>query len=428
MRDYLAINGGRRLSGEVRVSGAKNSALPLLMATLLSSGRCRIENVPDLDDIEITLKLLRAFGAEITHQGSVVTVYAPTISRNDAPHGLTKAMRASFWVLGPILARTGEARVALPGGDAIGTRPVDLHLQGLVRLGAEVRFQNGVVVATAPAGLRGGTIELAFPSVGATHQLLMTAALIPDETIISGAAREPEVVELCEFLSGMGAEIEGAGTARLKVRGQAQLAGADISVIGDRIEAATYLVSAVMTHGEVVVTGISARELAGVLNVLSEMGAEIEEGEGRIRISCIEHRAVSFRTEPFPGVATDAQPLLMAAMTNAKGESQIEETIFENRFGHAREYRKFGADISLSGRVATIKGCSNLVGATVEAGDIRAAAGLVLMGLASQGESRVFEIHHLDRGYERMVDKLRGLGADVMRVPAFDGEEIVLGC
>jgi UDP-N-acetylglucosamine 1-carboxyvinyltransferase len=256
----------------------------------------------------------------------------------------------------------------------------------------------------------------------------MTAALIPDETVISGAAREPEVVELCEFLSGMGAEIEGAGSPRVKVRGRAELGSAKISVIGDRIEAATYLSAAVMTAGSVVVEGISAKELSGVLAVLSEMGAKVEATDSQIRISSSEHRAVSFRTEPFPGVATDAQPLLMAAMTNARGECQIEETIFENRFGHAREYRKFGADIALSGRVATVRGVNTLTGASAEAGDIRAAAGLVLMGLVSAGESRVFEIHHLDRGYERMVEKLKGLGAKVVRVPAFDGEEIVLGC
>jgi len=428
VREYLSVKGGKRLCGVVEVSGAKNSALPLLMATLLSSGECVVTNVPDLDDIEVTIKLLRSLGAEVSRQGSTVKVKATKLSKSEAPHGLVKAMRASFWVLGPILARCGTASVALPGGDAIGTRPVDLHLQGLVRLGADIRFQNGVVIASAPGGLRGGQIDLSFPSVGATHQLLMTAALIPEETILSGVAREPEVVELCEFLSGMGAEIEGAGTARISIRGKKELGPASISVIGDRIEAATYLCAGMMTHGDLTVQGISSNELAGVVNLLQSMGAQVTSDESSIRIICDAHKAVSFSTAPFPGVATDAQPLLLAAMTNAEGEGAVTETIFENRFGHALEYKKFGADITIDRRVASVVGVKSLGGASADAGDIRAAAGLVLMGLVSEGESRIFEIHHLDRGYERMVEKLRALGGDVVRVPAFDGEEIVLGC
>lgn len=398
------------------------------MATLLSSGECKIENVPDLDDIEVTLKLLRSFGAVVSHTGSTVRVKTEKISRHDAPHGLVKAMRASFWVLGPVLARAGSAQIALPGGDAIGSRPVDLHLQGLARLGADIRFQNGVVIATAPGGLRGRAIDLAFPSVGATHQLLMTASLIPEETILTGVAREPEVIELAQFLSSMGATIEGAGTERIRIIGREELGSAEISVIGDRIEAATYLCAAAMTGGAIHVQGISKFELAAVIDVLTQMNCSIGGDSSGVICRSDKPSCVSFSTAPFPGVATDSQPLLMAAMTNAAGECAITETVFENRFGHALEYRKFGADIQIKGKTAHIKGVKHLRGASADAGDIRAAAGLVLMGLASEGETRVFEIHHLDRGYERMVEKLGNLGAEIMRVPAFDGEELVLGC
>jgi len=337
-------------------------------------------------------------------------------------------MRASFWVLGPVLARTGHARVSLPGGDAIGQRPVDLHLNGLHRMGADIRFQNGSVFASAPGGLSGANIELDFPSVGATHQLLMTASLVEGETIIAGAAREPEIVEVAQFLTLMGAEIEGAGSSRIVVRGKKELAGGKISVLGDRIEAATYLTAAAMTHGHVSVSGIEPVALSGVLEIFQQMGCRVEISNGVISLSADSHKGVVFETAPFPGVATDTQPMLLAAMTNADGEGQVTETIFENRFGHAHEFKKFGADISIAGRVCKVRGVKDLVGAVVDAGDIRAAAALVLMGLISKGESQIYEIHHLDRGYERMVDKFRALGAEVKRVPAFDGLESVIGC
>ncbi len=428
MREYLSVVGGRRLEGEVAVSGAKNSALPLLIATLLSSGECEIQNVPELDDIDATVKLLRAFGAVVQRTGSTVKINAPKLTTSDAPHHLTKVMRASFWVLGPVLARTGQARVSLPGGDAIGKRPVDLHLQGLHRMGADIRFQNGSVIASAPGGLSGAVIDLDFPSVGATHQLLMTAALVEGESVISGAAREPEIVEVASFLSSMGAEIEGAGTPRIVVRGKRELEGAKISVIGDRIEAATYLAAGAMTHGSVVVKGIDSSALSGVLDIFRAMGCSVTVGEDEIALKADSHRGVSFETAPFPGVATDTQPMLLAAMTNAEGSAEVTETIFENRFGHALEFKKFGAKVAISGRTASVRGVKDLAGAQAEAGDIRAAAALVLMALVSKGESQIFEIHHLDRGYARMVEKFRALGADIKRVPAFDGHEQVVGC
>jgi UDP-N-acetylglucosamine 1-carboxyvinyltransferase len=428
MREYVSVFGGKSLNGEVKVSGAKNSALPLLIATLLSSSECEVSNVPDLDDIDVTLRLLKAFGAEVQRSGSTVKVNAKNITTSEAPHSLIKAMRASFWVLGPVLARTGQARVSLPGGDAIGQRPVDLHLNGLHRMGADIRFQNGSVIASAPGGLTGAMIDLDFPSVGATHQLIMTAALTEGETVISGAAREPEIVEVAQFLQSMGAEIEGAGTPRVVIRGKKVLGGGKISVIGDRIEAATYLAAGAMTHGTVTVSGIDKSCLSGVLQIFEKMGCQLSYSENGITLSSNSHQAINFDTAPFPGVATDTQPMLLAAMTNAEGEAKVTETIFENRFGHAVEFKKFGANISISGRCATVKGVSNLHGAIADAGDIRAAAALVLMGLVSEGESQIYEIHHLDRGYERMVEKFRALGAEIRRVPAFDGQEHVIGC
>ena len=428
MREYLSVTGGHSLVGEVRVSGAKNSALPLLIATLLSNQECEIANIPDLDDIDATVRLLKSFGAEVVRVGSTVKINAKNIITSEAPHSLTKVMRASFWVLGPVLARTGHARVSLPGGDAIGQRPVDLHLNGLHRMGADIRFQNGSVIASAPGGLNGANITLDFPSVGATHQLLMTAALVEEETIISGAAREPEIVEVAQFLSLMGAEIEGAGTPRIVVRGKKKLGAAKISVLGDRIEAATYLAAAAMTHGQVTVSGIEAQALSGVLDIFKQMGCQLDLSDGQIKLSADSHKGVVFQTAPFPGVATDTQPMLLAAMTNAEGQGEVTETIFENRFGHAHEFKKFGADLLISGRVCQVRGVQKLKGAVVEAGDIRAAAALVLMGLVSQGESQIYEIHHLDRGYERMVEKFRALGAQLKRVPAFDGTESVIGC
>lgn len=429
MLEYLSIFGGQRLEGSVRVSGAKNSALPLLIATLLSSEWCELTNVPDLEDIGVTVRLLESLGAEVEHHGSRVRVRARRITAAEAPYGLVKALRASFWVLGPLVARHRSARVALPGGDAIGSRPVDLHLKGLVKLGVDIRMKHGTVIATAPGRLTPATIVLDFPSVGATHQLMMTAALVPGETIIDGAAREPEIVEVADLLTRMGAEVEGAGTARIAVRGREQLGPAIQEVRGDRIEAATYLAAGAITGGRVTVKGISREKLGAVDRVFEEMGCVLISGDNSITISA-EHRlrGASFATAPYPGVATDVQPILMAATTRAHGQSTIEETIFDNRFSHVAEFRRLGADIRIEGRVARIEGVPSLSGAPVEATDIRAAAGLVLMGLTADGETQVNDIHHLDRGYDGLVDKLRGLGANINRVPVYEEKELVFGC
>ena len=433
MLDHLTIQGGHRLQGSTRVSGAKNAALPLLFATLLTEEECRLTNIPDLEDIAVTLRLLRSLGAEASFEandeGNCAQVRAQHLTSSEAPYGLVKALRASFWALGPLLARGGEARVALPGGDAIGTRPVDLHLKGLTKLGADFRMNHGVVIAHVPGKLHGAKLNLDFPSVGATHNLMMTAALIADETIIDGAAREPEVVALADFLRSMGAEIDGAGTSTIQVRGREQLGGAHIEVLGDRIEAATYLIAGAVTGGEVEVSGIQPEAVRETLHVLEQAGCSISKNESSVQLTQNGRlQATSFETAPHPGLATDVQPLLMAAMCGADGRSVIVERVFDNRFTHVAEYRRFGASIDIDGRVATIQGEAELSGAPVDGLDIRAAAGMVLMGLMAEGQTQVHELHHLDRGYESLVHKLKALGADVARVSGYQQTELVLGC
>lgn len=429
MPEVLCINGGKKLSGTVRVSGAKNSALPLLFSTLLSAEPCELRNVPDLEDITVTLRLLRSLGARASYDEGTVRVHTERVRATLAPYGLVKALRASFWVLGPLLARAGEAQVSLPGGDAIGTRPVDLHLKGLARMGAEIRMQHGVVVATAPGGLRGAKIDLAFPSVGATHNLMMAAALSKGETILAGAAREPEVCELAQFLNEMGAEIEGAGSERIRIIGKRELGAATHAVLGDRIEAATYLLAGAVSGGAVSVTGIQAAALGSSLALLERMGCAVEGEDAGVSLSTVGRlKAADFETEPYPGLATDVQPLFMAALCGADGESVIQENVFENRFGHVAEYRRFGADIAIDGRTAIVRGTPVLSAAPVEAGDIRAAAGLVLMGLVADGVTQIRELHHLDRGYDGLLSKIRDLGGDVSRVPSFESKEVIFGC
>lgn len=429
MLEYISVTGGACLNGTVRVSGAKNAALPLLFATLLTGEPCTLSNVPDLEDISVTLRLLESLGAESRFSDNHVHISVPTITCTEAPYSLVKRLRASFWVLGPLLARAGEARVSLPGGDAIGTRPVDLHLKGLMRMGAQIRMHHGSVIARAPGGLQPAHIVLDYPSVGATHNLLMAAAGVQGTTTIDGAAREPEVIALAEFLISMGADIQGHGTSCIHITGCKTLQGARIGVLGDRIEAATYVLSAAVTKGRVRVVGINPSMLDATIDILRQAGAKIEcLDDGVFVIGPERLNAISFETGPFPCLATDVQPLLMAAMTKAYGTSAIRETVFENRFGHIGEYRRLGADITLSGRVASVCGKEFLSAAPVEATDIRAAAGLVLMGLMADGETSIHDIFHLDRGYDGMVKKLQSLGANIRRVPIVETQELVFGC
>lgn len=429
MLDQLVILGGAVLEGTVKVSGAKNSALPILFSTLLSGEECRLTNIPCLEDISVTVRLLESLGARVSYAGNTVIVQADKLTSSEAPYRFVKALRASFWLLGPLIARTGSARVSLPGGDAIGSRPVDLHLRGLMALGADVRLKNGVVYGSAPMGLLPAKIAFSYPSVGATHQLMMTCALVPGESVIEGAACEPEVVELAQVLSAMGAEIVGAGTSTIRINGRERLHGIDHEIEGDRIEAATFLCATAATGGRVTVRGISREKLSGVVDVLEAAGCSILSGDNCVTLTAATRlRPVEFATNPFPGVATDAQPLLMAALTRAEGSSRLEETVFENRFGHVAEFRRFGAQISLDGRIAMIHGVDQLSGAPVDASDIRAGAGLVIMGLAATGRTEINEVMHLDRGYEQFVEKLRGLGAQVSRVPIHEAREVTFGC
>ncbi|MFN8389725.1 MAG: UDP-N-acetylglucosamine 1-carboxyvinyltransferase [Bdellovibrionota bacterium] len=429
MLDQLHVLGGARLEGSVRVSGAKNAALPILMSTLLTAEPCVLHNVPDLEDTSVTERLLRSLGADMRYENGTVRIQTKQIVSSEAPYRFVKALRSSFWLLGPLIARHGSARVSLPGGDAIGSRPVDLHLRGLVAMGADIRLRNGVVFGSAPGGLHPQTIRLDYQSVGATHQLMMTAALVRGTTVIEGAACEPEVVELAEVLTRMGAHIEGAGTPRLEIQGRESLGGMEYEIEGDRIEAATFLIAGAVTGGKVTARGIDREKLRGVIEVLEATGCTVISAENSVTLSAPERlRACSFATNPYPGVATDVQPLLMAALTRADGVSVVEETVFDNRFGHVAEFRRFGADIHLDGRTATIRGVPTLSGAPVESSDIRAGAGLVLMGLAADGVTEVGEVHHLDRGYEHFVDKLTGLGARISRVPLFEAKELTVGC
>ncbi len=431
MVDIVCIEGQKHipLSGEVTVGGAKNASLPLLFSTLLTAQKCILSNIPDLEDILVTLKILKAFGAEYSYKDGVIDITTKKIISTTAPYGLVKSLRASFWLMGPLLARAGSAAVSLPGGDAIGTRPVDLHLKALSEFGAEFRMEHGVVYGTTPGGLRPADITLPFPSVGATHNALMTATLIPGKSVLRGVAKEPEVVDLAKFLNSLGADIQGAGTDEIYINGKKELGSATHSVIGDRIEAATYLLAGAMTAGEIVLKGIDQDSIRSTLHLLKEMGCEITNHENYIVLQGPEKlKAINFSTAPFPGVATDVQPLFLAALTIAEGVSEIKETVFESRFGHVAEYRRFGADISVDGRTAIVKGKSELSSAPVEAHDIRAAAGLVLLGLVADGTTQVREIHHLDRGYEKMESKLRNLGAKISRIPSVDFREIVFGC
>ncbi len=429
MLDHLIIMGGSKLEGSLKISGAKNSSLPILKACLLTSCPCVITNVPDLEDITITLKLLESLGCKTNYHGNTVEIEAANITSSEAPYRFVKSLRSSFWVLGPLIARTGNARVAFPGGDAIGSRPVDLHLRGLAQFGADIHLSHGVVYGSAPGGLKPKKIKLDFPSVGATHQIMMTAALIEGTSVITGAACEPEIVELAHFLSTLGAEIEGAGTENIVITGKKELGKGNYEIQGDRIEAATFLIAAAATGGKVTIKGIEREKLAGVIEVLEQSGCLIISSGQSISLSAPEKLiATSFATAPYPGVATDVQPLLLAALTKAEGVSVIEETIFENRFGHVAEYRRLGANINLSSNIATVHGVKELSSAPVEGMDIRAAAGLVIMGLMANGVTKVSGIHHLDRGYGSFVDKMKSIGAQISRVPVFEHKEIVVGC
>ena len=417
--DKLSIRGGRRLAGEVVISGAKNAALPELCAALLTAEPVLLSNVPRLRDVTTMLRLLRTMGlradASGDHEASV-SLDARSIAHREAAYDLVKTMRASILVLGPLLARFGEARVSLPGGCAIGTRPVDQHIKGLQALGAEITVEHGYIVARAER-LKGARITTDMVTVTGTENLLMAASLAEGETVLENAAREPEVEDLAEMLIAMGARIEGQGTSRIRVEGVRELHGTAHRIVADRIEAGTFLCAVAATGGDVTLRGARADHLEAVIEKLREAGATIESGDGWIRVRAdARPRAVGFRTCEYPGFPTDMQAQFMALDCIAEGTASIAETIFENRFMHVPELLRLGARIEVDGRMAVVEGVEQLSGATVMATDLRASAGLVIAGLVADGETVVDRIYHLDRGYDRMEAKLAAVGADVSRV------------
>ena len=415
--DRFVVQGGARLEGEVAVSGAKNSALPALAACLLTSEPVTLRRIPDVRDTRTMMKLLRHNGAAVETGGGVVRVTAGAIQTPEAPYEIVKTMRASSLVLGPLVARTGRARVSLPGGCAIGARPINLHTSGLERLGARIRQEHGYIVAEAPEGLKGGVVYFDRITVTGTEDLLMAAVLAEGETILKNAAREPEVADLAALLNKMGARIQGAGTSTIRVQGVRELHGADHAIIPDRIEAGTFLIAGAITGGDVTVTRCVPEHVSALVAKLQQAGLEIDEtGPDALRVRPRTRlRSVDVTTEEYPGFATDLQAQYMALMTQAEGISIITETIFENRFMHALELSRMGANIRIEGRQAIVAGPSQLTGAAVIASDLRASASLVLAGLVARGETVVDRIYHIERGYENIEEKLARLGARIRR-------------
>jgi len=426
--DRIRIVGGNKLTGTIPISGAKNAALPLMIASLLTRETLTLDNVPHLADVEQLIRILGNHGVDYSVNGrrpGEAETYSRTIHftagdivSTTAPYELVSKMRASFWVIGPLLARMGEARVSLPGGCAIGTRPVDLFIDGLRALGAQIEIENGYVLAKAPRGLIGNRFVFPKVSVGATHVLMMAATLARGETVLENAAREPEIVNLADCLNAMGARISGAGTARIVIEGVDSLSGATHAVIPDRIETGTYAMAVAMTGGDVILEHARADLLDDALEVLRRTGANITTVNSGIRVQRNGGgiQPVDITTEPFPGFPTDLQAQFMGLMTMAEGKSRITETIFENRFMHVQELARLGAKISLAGQTAIVEGVARLKGAPVMATDLRASVSLVIAGLAAEGETVVNRVYHLDRGFERLEAKLSGCGATVERL------------
>ncbi|PCJ61411.1 MAG: UDP-N-acetylglucosamine 1-carboxyvinyltransferase [Rhodospirillaceae bacterium] len=425
--DRIRICGGNRLVGRVAIGGAKNAALPLMAASLLTDAQITLSNLPHLADIATLANLLARHGVAIGmvgdeanegHAGRVLGLQAKEISNTTASYDLVRKMRASILVLGPLLAREGNAVVSLPGGCAIGTRPVDLHLKGLQQLGATIDLREGYIHAQVRAGLRGAKIVFPFVSVGATENLLMAAVLAKGESELANASREPEVVDLANCLSAMGAKIEGAGSDTIRIQGVDRLHGASHKIVPDRIETGTYAMAAAITGGDLVLEGVCREHIRALVEVLTEAGVTLEDVPGGLRVSRQRAalRGVDVMTEPFPGFPTDMQAQMMALMSVSEGAAMITETIFENRFMHVPELNRMGADITVHGASAMVRGVKRLVGAEVMATDLRASVSLVLAGLVAEGETIVHRVYHLDRGYERLEEKLAACGAEIERL------------
>lgn len=426
--DRIRIVGGKQLNGTIPISGAKNAALPLMIASLLTDQTLILDNVPRLADVAQLQRILGNHGVDIMaagkrsgdheYQGQTLHISAANIIDTTAPYELVSKMRASFWVIAPLLARMHEAKVSLPGGCAIGTRPVDLLIMALEKLGAEIAIDGGYVIAKAPGGLKGAEIDFAKVTVSGTHVALMAATLAKGTTIITNAACEPEILDVADCLNKMGARITGAGTPRITIEGVAKLNGARHTVLPDRIETGTYAMAVAMTGGDVQLSGARPELLQAALDVLALAGANITVNNDGIRVTRngAGIKAVNVETAPFPGFPTDLQAQLMALMTRADGNSRITETIFENRFMHVQELARFGARIHLDGETAVVEGMKKLRGAPVMATDLRASVSLVIAGLAAEGETMVNRVYHLDRGFERLEDKLSACGATIERI------------
>lgn len=416
--EKIIVRGGRRLSGTVKVEGAKNAVLPVIAATLLASdGKSIIHDVPTLSDVFTINEVLRNLNTEVAFHDNTVTVDASKELLDEAPFEYVRKMRASVLVMGSLLARNGRARVALPGGCAIGSRPIDQHLKGFEAMGAKVKVGNGFIEANVVGKLKGARVYLDFPSVGATENIMMAATLAEGTTILENVAKEPEIVDLANFLNKMGAKVKGAGTGTLKIEGVKKLYGAEHSIIPDRIEAGTFMTAAALTGGNVLVKGAVPEHLTSLIAKMEEMGVSITEEEDGLRVIGPETlKAVDIKTMPHPGFPTDMQSQMMALLLRAQGTSMITETVFENRFMHVEEFRRMNASIKIEGRSVIINGPSDLQGAEVAATDLRAAAALILTGLVAEGITRVTELKHLDRGYVNFHGKLAALGADVERI------------
>lgn len=418
--EKLIIHGGHELHGRVKISGAKNAVLPIIAATLLAQDKpCVLDEVPYLNDVCTIAEVLRQLGAKVdfNRQQHTLFVDSTVLKTVDAPYDLVRKMRASFVIMGPLLARYGKAKISMPGGCAIGTRPIDLHLKGFEALGAEIEIGHGFISATAPNGLKGTSIYLDFPSVGATENIIMAACMAEGQTILENAAQEPEIIDLANFLNIMGAKIRGAGTNVIKITGVPKLIGHNYTIIPDRIEAGTYMVAVAMTGGDIYIENAISEHLKPVIAKLNEAGVKIEEDIDGIRVSCNKRpKAIDIKTLPYPGFPTDMQAQFMAMLTIADGTGLVTETVFENRFMHVDELKRMGACIKVDGRTSIIEGVPSLNGCQVKATDLRAGAAMVLAGLVANGETEVSYIHHIDRGYDNLVEKLCGLGADICRV------------
>ncbi|MCU6708484.1 UDP-N-acetylglucosamine 1-carboxyvinyltransferase [Paenibacillus sp. J5C_2022] len=421
----IIVRGGQRLSGTVRVSGAKNAVLPILAASLLATeGDSVICDVPLLDDVMTIQQVLASLGAGITYNNETMRISAPIITSHDAPYELIRKMRASFLVMGPLLARIGKVRISLPGGCAIGTRPIDQHLKGFEAMGAQIHLGHGFIEATTAERLKGAKIYLDVASVGATENIMMAAALASGTTTIENAAKEPEIVDLANYINAMGGKVRGAGTGIIRIEGVERLSGARHNIIPDRVEAGTYMIAAAITGGDVFIEGAIADHLTPVISKLQEMGVDVIDNDNGIHVRAGKQlKAVDVKTLPHPGFPTDMQSQMMALLLTTEGTSVVTETVFENRFMHVEEFQKMNAHITVDGRSAIVTGGVPLTGAKVCASDLRAGAALICAGLRADGETEVTGLHHIDRGYVDITGKLASLGADIVRVESAQAEQ-----